>query len=107
MEAEKADEGDSPDDGAHVASPSGEQVQLNALAATAVLTLHLQQLLLLLLLLVLPLSAVIGRRVMQPAFARASQVDLLPVQQEVAAAPERLEEGPAVGRTASARGFRR
>lgn len=105
MEAEKADEGDSPDDGAHVASPSGEQVQLNALAATAVLTLHLQQLLLLLL--VLPLSAVIGRRVMQPAFARAPQLDLLPVQQEVAAAPERLEEGPAVGRTASARGFRR
>lgn len=30
-------EGDSPDDGAHVASPSGEQVQLNTLAATTML----------------------------------------------------------------------
>jgi len=78
-------------------------VQLNALAATAVLTLQLQQLLLLLL--VLP-SPVIGRRVMQLPFARAPQ-HLLPIQQEVAAAPERLEEGPAVSRAASTRGFRR
>jgi len=75
-------------------------VQLNALAATAVLTLHLQQLLL------LSLATVIGRRVVQFAFARAFQ-HLLPVQQEVAASPERLEEGPAVGRTTSARRFRR
>lgn len=97
------DKGDSPDDGAHVASPSGEQVQLNALAATAMLTLQLQQLLLLLLL-VLPPS-VISRRVMQLAFARTSQ-HLLPVQQEVTTAPERLEEGPAISRAASTRGFR-
>jgi hypothetical protein len=51
--------GDSPDHRAHVASPSGEQVQLNTLTAAAVLTLHLQELLLL-----LPLAAVINHRMM-------------------------------------------
>jgi len=47
-------------------------VQLNALATTAMLTLHLQQLLLL-----LPL-AIIGCRIVQFAFARALQ-HLLPI----------------------------